>query len=251
MPIGALRDRHTGAVADPGDDRSLDGVAAQCIDEMLDVAGTLHSIAAPTERAAAVLLGYGWWLRVVRTADAVRMLHEHDYDHEASPLLRTALHHAAAIEWLRLDPDAVVEAVSFEHQARRQRLHQKATTRNWDLKTVKMGPPPSAPRPESVDLLERFEKLSTAVGAPNMYVAYMVESAYAHPSGISSDVYVDEHDGAVVLRTISKERGVPLRQVAVFAGVATRSFGALAGMNQLTALADGVGDRLGVATVLS
>lgn len=237
-------------MSDLGDDRTQEAEAAASISQMLKAPDELRAITAATDLAAAVLLGYGWWIRALRTSDAIRLLHENQLDHEASPLLRTLSHHAAAIVWLRQDPDEAVAAVSFEHQIRRQKLYQKAHARSWDLSAVTMGSPPSGARTPGAEFLDRFEKLATRIGAPNMYVAYMLESSYAHPSGAGSDVYVDDVEGRVVLRTTSRMPGVPLRQAAVFAGVATRSFGELAGIDALVRLAEEVGDRLGVSTAI-
>lgn len=238
-------------ISDAGDDRSRDSIAAELIRNLGTVASSLGSIAVPSGLEAAALLGYGWWLRVIRSSDAIRVLHESGHDHEASPLLRTVLHHAAALEWLRLAPEQVVEAVSYEHQVRRRKLYQKAMSRQWDLASIRIGPPSAAPRPASLDLLERFEKLADRVGTPNMYVAYMLESGYAHPSGIGSDAYVDDVDGKVVLLASSKLPGVPLRQTAVFAGVASRSFGVLIERSELMVVADEMCSKLGVSTTLS
>lgn len=244
-------DDKTERVSDPGDDTSKDSIAAELIRSLGAVASDLRSIAAPSGLEAATILGYGWWLRVVRSSDAIRVLHDSGYDHEASPLLRSVLHHAAALEWLRLTPEQVIEAVSYEHQVRRRKLYQKAMNRQWDVASMRIGPPPAAPRPASLELLERFERLADVVGAPNMYVAYMLESGYAHPSGIGSEVYVDDVDEKVVLLPSSKVPGVPLRQTAVFAGVASRSFGLLIDRSELVAVADEMGRKLGVSTTLA
>jgi hypothetical protein len=233
-------------VEDPGLDRRFEEQAAAAIREMLRVLSGLKSLSVPGGREPATLLGYGWWVRVLRSAEAIRFLHVRGFDHEASPLLRTVLHHTAALDWLRTDPAAVLEAVSWDHGTRRQKLYLKARSREWDLSAIRMGPPPRTPRPDAVDYLDRFEKLADLLGAPNMYVAYMVESAFVHPSGLSSDTYVDEVDGAVVLRITSKEPGVPLRQAAVFAAVATRAFGELVTRQDLVDLADAIGARMGV-----
>lgn len=46
-------------------------------------------------------------------------------------------------------------------------------------------------RPPGLTYLARFEQLCEHIGVPNLYVAYMIESAYAHASALSADVYLD------------------------------------------------------------
>lgn len=50
-------------------------------------------------------------MRIVRTAEGIRGMYEAGLSQEASPQLRTILHHAAALEWLRQGPDEVLEAL--------------------------------------------------------------------------------------------------------------------------------------------
>jgi hypothetical protein len=232
----------------PGDD---DEVAADCIRSLGELHRSLGTIRVHEESATAFLLGYGWWVRVVRTAEAVCVLHENDLDHEASPLVRTLLHHTAALAWLRDDQQGAIEAVTYDHQRRRQRLGQKATAQEWDLSSVKLGPPPSGEKPAGLIYLDQFEKLCQRVGAENVYVAHMIESGYVHPSGISSDTYLHRSDdGVITLRHSATISGVPLRTTAVFAAVAARIMGDMIGDARFTETADEIGRRLGVPTTL-
>lgn len=181
----------------------------------------------------------------------MRLLHSHAFSNEASPVLRSLLHHTAALAWLRREPVAVLEAVEYDNEHRRQKLYQKATARQWQLPGVKLGPPPRGKPPAGAAYLNRFEHLCDVVGCRNLYMAYMMESGNVHPSGLSGDVYLTERDGKPQLSPVPTRPGVPLRAAAVFAGTATNEFGELAGDDRLTEFAAETGETLGVGPELS
>jgi hypothetical protein len=68
------------------EDHSLDEPAAELIVRLNRLHSSLGSLAAPAGRETAALLGYGWWTRVVRSAEAMRLLHSHALSrrHQAS-----------------------------------------------------------------------------------------------------------------------------------------------------------------------
>jgi hypothetical protein len=111
------------------DNYSLDEQAAELIVRLNRLHSSLGTLVSPPGREAAALLGYGWWTRVVRSAEAMRLLHSHALSNEASPVLRSLLHHTAVLAWLRKDLGAVLETVSHDNDHRRQKLYQKATAR--------------------------------------------------------------------------------------------------------------------------
>lgn len=224
----------------------LEERAEQSIQRVVDFQQSLTQLQVPGERTRAGALGYGWWLRCVRTGAAINKLRNEGFGHEASPLVRTVLHHVAALAWLRLDPEEVLAAVVFDHQQRRQHLGQKALAREWDLAGMKLGPPPNkSDRPANLDLLKLFERMCERIKAPNLYVAYLVESGYVHPSGVSADTYVEPApDGGIRLRGDSVMPGVPLREVAMFLGAGTKEFGLLIDDTRFQEVADQMGDLM-------
>ncbi len=231
--------------------KSEDGTAANAIRELNNLFPSLRSIAVDVRLAAASAVAFGWWMRILRTAEGVRRMHEAGLSQEASPLLRTILHHTAALEWLQRCPDDVLQALKHEHARRRQSLSQKAKARDWDLNGVNLGPPPRGERPAGLVYLERFEQLCEHIGVPNLYVAYMVESAYAHASGLSADVYLDlDEGGHTRLRDSPTNSGQPLKVTAMFAATATNIFGDLLKDDRLTKAAEAVGVRLSVPVTL-
>ncbi len=72
-------------VSEPNEDYSFDEQAAELIVRLSRLHSSLGRLAVPAGREAAALLGYGWWTRVVRSAEAMRLLHSHALSNEVSP----------------------------------------------------------------------------------------------------------------------------------------------------------------------
>lgn len=226
--------------------------AAIAIRRLFALVETLGSFEVPYEQRVPFAVGFGWWMRIVRTAEGIRLLHEAGLSQEASPLLRTLLHHTAALEWLRLFPEEALDAPREEHEQRRHDLADHALRREWELTGLNLGERPTKKKLDGLRYLREFEKMSEQVGATNLYVAYKLESAYAHPSGLSADTYVQlADDGRPVLRDTPVIRGVPLKTTAMFAATATHILGTMIGDERLTAAADGVGEALQVPTAIT
>ena len=122
--------------------RQPEHVYAQAIIDLTDVQHLMTTPRdIPVEKAEAAAIGFGWWVRVVRTADAVRRLHEAGLSNEASPLVRTILLHWVALAWLCQHPDEAVEGANFENKRWKQRFVNTAAGPGWKLTKVKLGPP--------------------------------------------------------------------------------------------------------------
>jgi hypothetical protein len=237
------------ARVDTPDEQDVEELAADAIRELGDLVPKLGEFAVDVDKAFAV--GFGWWMRILRTAEGVTRMHEVGLSQEASPLLRTILHHTAALAWLRQYPDEALEALEHDHARRRQRLGQKAQARDWDLKGIKFGPPPRSKRPHSLVYLDRFEELCDHIEVPNLYVPYLVESTYAHPSGKSADAYLEPGDrGRPRLRDSPSVSGAPLRATVMFAAIATNILGDFVKDERLTTASEAIGERLSLPVTL-
>lgn len=92
-----------------------------------------------------------------------------------------------------------------------------------------------------------METLCKAIGLTDLYLPFMIESAYIHPSANGADVYLEPlAEGNVRLRIEPSLPPTPLRVIAMWAGLATRALGALTGDDQFERLADEIQARLGV-----
>lgn len=235
--------------ASPMDQGTEEEKAAGEIQNLARLAETLGSFVVPKQRRVSFAVGFGWWLRTLRTADGIRLLHEAGLSQEASPLLRTILHHTGALEWLRLHPEEVIEALQEEHVQRQHDLAGQAARRDWDLAGLDLGQRPQ--KQKGLQYLRKFEEMCEHIGVGNLYVAYKLESAYAHPSALSADVYLCSNpDGLPELRDSPVVGGAPLKVTAVLAAVATRVLGEFIDDGRLVAAANRVGERLGVPTTV-
>ncbi len=222
-----------------------EAAADECIGLVVGHLERMTAIRVPAEMRAPTLLGYGWWLRVVRTADAVRTLRRSSFGHEAGALVRTALHHAAAICWLVNAPDEVLEAVRYEDERRKHSLAKGARDRGWDVGEDDFPKPEH--KPAGMVYLSDFEKLCDDLQLRNLYIPYRVESGYFHPSAQSAEVYMEEEvDGAISLRTAARTSGVDLRGTAVSVGLATSAFSELIDSGDLRHVVDELAHRLDV-----
>lgn len=202
----------------------------------------------PADQARACALGYGWWVGVLRMAEAIRHLYLLHFRHEASPPIRTVLHHTGALIWLEREPDVVLAAILHEHPVQTALLFNHAVNRQWDVSDLEEVPrKPSGPAPPGAALLDNFEQLSKRIDQPNLYVPYKIESAYVHPSGLSSNTYLALEDGRVVGRPSAEAAPIPLGATAQFALMATDAFARLIGDPILRELVADRAERLGVA----
>ena len=217
---------HTVDVTDKQLVRQPERVYAQAIIDLTDVQHLMTTPRdIPVEKAEAAAIGFGWWVRIVRTADAVRRLHEAGLSNEASPLVRTILLHWVALAWLCQHPDEAVEGANFENKRWKQRFVNTAAGSRWKLKKVKLGPPPPKDCPVGWYLLNDIEALCKRAGTPDTYLPYTLESPYSHPSLISAWSYVRTVAGDEEAHDTAPVPGVSLRVVANAAALATKLFG--------------------------
>ena len=189
----------------------------------------------------AALLGYGWWSRAVRSAEAVRLLYGVGLDGEAAPL-RNVIVHAVATVWLTLYPEQAVRTSLRDFQEKKPKLHTKAVEAGWDVATVPVPVRPEGKRPDGWDEFREFEDMCGAVGSPSSYIAYWLESGFCHATGLSADAYLDrDDDGHASLVPNGTQRGVPLRGPANFAALASRSYGQFVGDRHLVAAVERIG----------
>jgi hypothetical protein len=178
------------------------------IEVLFRQAGELDSlnVSADANRRVA-LLAYGWWMRCVRTGEAIRLLHAAGLGQEASPLVRTLMHHELALKWLAAEPELAIEAVDYQHEVETNKVVSELHKRKWQIPDV--GPLPKKPKgpsPEGMGLLHSFDALGDRVDRPNHYVPYRLESSYIHPSWLGASTYIDEDEvtAAVTLRSNSR-----------------------------------------------
>lgn len=217
---------------------------------ILELATTYHSTTPPKPAEgpglSTLLVAWGWWSRIVRSAEAVVLLYDNHLAHEAAPIVRTIVHHTVALRWLITRPAEVLAALTWEHQREGSKVLAKVLERGRDLEPNTGPTPPDAKPPPGVKFLRDAEKLCERTGEPNAYPAFLFESKFLHPTGISADAYLELGlEGPVLL----KDAGVAtdLSGTALFATSATVDFSTLAGLDELAAKATEIQDSLEAA----
>ena len=216
--------------------------AIELAGERIDRLGRLRT---PADLIAPCLLAYGWWVRVVRTCEAIKVLHDAGFHHEAAPMVRTAMHYAAATVWLSREPTKAAEAVRWQHQQKTQQLYGGGMARSWELADLEKKPEkPKGSPPGGVHYLESVEKLCDDFEMRNWYVGFMIESGFIHPSANGADAYLTLEDGQGKLWTRAQVPGTPLRATAIFLWSATNAAAELLGDEGLRQLADELGETI-------
>lgn len=179
------------------------------------------------EKRAHLLVAHGWWVRAVRTADAIRCLREHGLDHECGPLLRTLIRHSIAIIWLSNDRGAAFEAFHY----------REMTSKKFRPGAISELVPASyrldeSSVPGSIGLLKSFQNLCEHVAADNGFVpyttmayeAYRAEWSTTRPSLASAEPYLSSSDRGVRLLSGPASDPTPLERSAIFALAATKAY---------------------------
>jgi hypothetical protein len=209
-------------------------------------AGALEDLDIHAGNKGAGLLAYGWWMRCVRTAESIRILHAEGLGHEASPLVRTLLHHEQALLWLAQEPEFALQAVTYQHAVDANKIGSGISKRQWVIPGVDELPKkPKGPVPAGMKYLAKVEDLGEHVGRPNHYIPYRVESAYVHPSVIGGQAYIAEVDGTIHLRIDAGVNPTPLQVTTRTVIHATESLYELVGDARIHEMAEAARERFG------
>jgi len=203
--------------------------ATSAIEQLVE----LHRLTLPQADGSAnlrqLLVAYGWWTRIVHSAQAIMAVHSAGVAHEAAPLVRALIHHAVALKWVADFPDEATEAITWEHGLQGDRTVRKAIDRGWDIDPGAGPQRPVDGEPEGYKYLRSMEKLCGRADMAQAFVPLLIESKFAHPTGISADAYLSGDWPNVVL-VQHPDVYTPLGASALFAAEATIQFGKIAGL---------------------
>ncbi len=190
-----------------------------------------------------LLVGYGWWTRIVHTSQAVLAAHSAGVAHEAAPLVRALIHHSVALKWLAEFPDEATAAITWEHQRRGEETLRKALDRGWDIDPEAGPTAPTDDAPEGYRYLMSMEKLCARATMTQAFVPLLLESKFSHPTGISADAYLAGEVPNIVL-VQHPDRYTPLHASAMFAAEATIQFAEIALLANLAQQATTMRDQM-------
>ena len=105
--------------------RGMSRTAREIANVLLALHDDLPEIRVPEDHYQAAELAYGWYARVWHTTKALLILHDAGFDPEASPMRRSLIEHALALQWIGHRPDAAYDAHVAAHQYEVEKFAKK------------------------------------------------------------------------------------------------------------------------------
>lgn len=207
----------------------MDGTPLQCIiDDFFGLYDSSTSIDVAPDHVKSGIFAHGWYTAVRRTARACLVLAADGYEHEAAPLRRSMIEHALALHWLADASDAAVDALLRAHQNRLQKMREPMSAGDWSvpidvLDSFLDAQVPSSPE----DRYLAFKHLCDRYEQPALYVAWLTETAFCHPSYSSAVAYTKGGDSLERTGLLSQVDGRPADTgptVAVLLLIASQGF---------------------------
>lgn len=188
----------------------LDGKFAALAQEMIAAWATAPAPAGirlpDTSRASlsevgALTVVWGWTTRVVRTAEAVLLLHDAKLDVEGAPLVRSMLEHAIAIWWIA-DKRGVGYQALVRARARSMELLDRAQATGWQLadeaqQLLQAGISiETDDDTKAGDYLLNAQPRAVEYGLGSFHQAWLIETWTSHASLMSAQAYFTYDDAA-------------------------------------------------------
>lgn len=193
-------------------------------------------LTAPLDRQEAFVVGWSWWAHSVWTSRAVESLRVVGLGHEAAPLIRTVVDHAASIMWLAKDPEKALAAHKWFEESKAYSISESAKKAGWNLNLDRPPKKPAAKAPPEVEYIRKPEELMAYIGDRDLYMAFAYESAVIHPSIRGARQYIPAGSEEPGLRGDPRGNGTPLRISARCLIPATEALGNLADDEELRTL---------------
>jgi hypothetical protein len=148
------------------------------------------------------LVIWAWTNRVVRTAQAALVLHDGDFDVEASPLRRTLLEHAIAIHWLADKRGPAYQALARARSLNMQKL-KSAQEAGWQLNEEQQRLLDEAiaietdPDTLSEDTFLHAKQRAEAYGLGSIHQGWVIETWTSHRSLMSALPYYEHQEDSL------------------------------------------------------
>jgi len=152
----------------------------------------------------AVNIAHGWYVRCLRSVEALLLLEGGGLADEGSAIRRSVIEHIVALQWLVARGDEVVDTLAREHAksgAKRLAALQDASWESIDFEGV--AAELDAIRAEeldaSQDFLLHFRQREQRFDQTRSLPLYLAETAISHPSYESANRYRDQATGEFLL----------------------------------------------------
>lgn len=165
--------------------------ASSFVERLFRLYDGLDSIEVREDTGRAAVMAHGWYMRVRRSAEAIRVLDDVGYSHEAAPLRRSMIEHALALHWLADATEAAVDALLVSHQERMRRIRESMTD-DWPVDRGLFDPILNSSIPSSPEMTYlAFKHLCDRYDQSDLFVAWLLETSHSHPSFSSAVAYTE------------------------------------------------------------
>lgn len=168
-------------------DKDLDALTREILDLMHS-----HTPAKIPANDLGLICGIGWSVLIRKTIEAILILDATGYAGESSPLVRQAVEHLVSIEWLNANGKKGLDWLMAEHKMWAERLKKAiAKTEGWDSITPDIFEKLAAVSVPASGLDGHVKMKFETVGKVDLYVSYLTETNFSHPTLNSANNYLD------------------------------------------------------------
>jgi hypothetical protein len=158
-----------------------------------------------TQNSASMLLGtnyqhaghfaHGWYMRCLRSCEALMLLDEAGHSEEAAPIRRSVIEHVTALKWLASEGNNIVDTLARGHAEHAEHIRKVIVQANWTsidldyLNEVILEIDKENRIKENDQFLHHMQR-TTKFDDVHSLPGYVAESAKTHPTYESAMSYV-------------------------------------------------------------
>ena len=159
----------------------------------------------PKEHAK-IAIAIGWYIGISNSLRAAILLGRSGFGGECSPLLRYAIEHLVAIEWLAIIGDEAFTTLASAHKMWAETLEKAvAKTEGWELLTSELFEEIAAIEVSTAHADAKIKSKFDVAGQFDLYVSYLTETAYSHPTLLTANDYLRDDGHGNYLRLDNAE----------------------------------------------
>jgi hypothetical protein len=178
----------------------------KAIDRMVAMCGGLGSVDIKGRNSRLFLIAYGWTAQVYRFAQALLVLVDAGFEHEARVLVRSILEYTITLDWLTKVGENGVDAVVRQHQRSMKAIHASTDPvfKNPEMEAaLRAVLAADVPKVDEEEALRVFKTICEELGIDEtLYIVYRVECSFSHPTLAAASEYdaTLENGGAPAVR---------------------------------------------------
>lgn len=159
---------------------------------------------------ANIATAVGWYIGISRSLGAVLLLGRSGFGAECSPMLRYAIEHLVAIEWLGIKGDEAFSTLTLAHKKWAETLEKALVkTEGWELLTSEIFEETAAIEVSTAHADAKIKSKFDVAEQFDLYVSYLSETANSHPTLLTASDYLKDDGQGSYLRLENAENGAP------------------------------------------